>query len=919
MNRTTPIEKSLEVGVPVSWSNDQKGNFLENIAKELFRRQSYEVQQRVRFTGMEIDLIGRHKPSGDTVYAECKFLNSSVSANVIDLMVGKAFRRKINRLALFSAGNLSKEAMGAIDEIRDDSTVSFSFYGPDQLLEALVDSGVAPRLQEDELPPAISHATLFVYPDTPYLWLLQEQKDGRPHKLIPYAPRTTYKLPPDEIRNILDELEVLEGLPLGEYIDGSEADSANNTQAASITNEQIEVVGRVVTADTILDYRPCRPKDFVGRQGIQKEIWNYLDDVKDHITNTRLIALVGASGYGKSSLVSKLAERFLNIKWKNKFFLFPVDVRSARGPQFVSQALLEGVKTAQDAGFIDIKQELAVTDADNILASQSINKVLQKLEDENKVLVLFFDQFEEVFTKDELLPVFRVFKRFALDVHSRQSNLVVGFSWRTGISFSDSNPAYQLWNELRDHRVTKTLGLFDRAESSGLIAQFERDLGVKLLPPLRRRLQEQSQGLPWFLKKLCIHVHGQILKGVSQSDLLGSRLNVQSLFDEDLEPLTEAQLSCIKFIASNSPADSLDVYEHYGQEIVNSLLDKRLVIRTGQKLAVYWDIFRDYLTEGKVPAIPWTYIPGCTLRMALPICDVLALQGAMTVTDLAKDLGYSEGTVVNIITDLQNLAICGKEGSKHILLDGLKLNDIPHKVRAQFAEHVLYQQLLDVGSEHIALPREKVLDLVRTLYSTADVKQSTRDQYLVRLMPWFEYGGLVKVNGIDLFVYPPNKRSDKFGICTDMKMRNQEAVFVGASTPEHSFALYRKLFINVMLTRKEVAPRKDRNAAMDLTALGLARWTNKGLIMVTQANSVPEEIFVEAVNKNRVYAKLLEIVINNHHVTSRVEIGKLLGEALSKNWKPSSAQRYANGLFRYMTFVSNIGQTPFSSTQRELF
>ncbi len=605
MHRTLSLEKSIEILVPNNWLGDEKGMFLEDIASQLLKRQSYEIIQRIRFTGMEIDLLATHKPSADKVYVECKFLASVIGANVIDLMIAQAFRRNIQRLALFSASALSKEAKGVQEELKNDPRISFSYYGPEALLESLIDSGVAPSLPENKLLPSVSHATLLVHPEHPYIWLLQDQKDGRPYRIIPYVQKGTSRPDPSTLRDLLDKHEVLEGLPVVDYLD---TEAEKKTTSIGGGYEPAEVFGRVAVADTILDYRPCRPEDFVGRLGIQKEFCDFLKQVRDKTTSTRLIALVGASGYGKSSLVSKLTERFKNRKWKKKYFLYPVDVRSARGPLFVAEAILQAIRNAADEGFLSPPQELSVSDAANILSSESISKIMASLASEGKVLVVFFDQFEEVFTNDELLPVFRVFRRFALDVHARQPNLVVGFSWRTGISFSDENPAYQLWNELRDHRVTKTLGTFDSAESSSLISQFEKVLGSKLLPPLRRRLQEQGQGLPWFLKKLCIHVHGQITRDVSQSDLLGSRLNVQALFEEDLESLTESQLSCIRYIASNSPVDSLEVYDRYGTEIVNSLLDKRLVTRAGQRFVVYWDIFRDYLTEGKVPAIPWTYI-----------------------------------------------------------------------------------------------------------------------------------------------------------------------------------------------------------------------------------------------------------------------------------------------------------------------
>lgn len=605
MSRTTTLERSLEILVPEAWSTDQKGKFLEDIASQILKRQSYEIESRIRFTGMEIDLLATHKPSSDRIYTECKFHSASIGANVIDLMIGQGFRRNISRLCLFSVGPLSKEATGVVDDLKSDGRVSFSFYGANEILEALLNSGAAPELPEKIVSPAISHATLIVHPECPYLWVLQEQKDGRPYRIIPFS-SSDDRPSSSSLRVLLDKHQILEGLPISEYPDKS---NSSPLLPADPSSGPAEVVGKVTTADTILDYRPCRPEDFVGRQVLQKEIWDFLGDIRQGTTNTRLIALVGASGYGKSSLVSKLSERFRNIKWKDKFYLYPVDVRSARGPLFVAEALLEAIRSAGDAGFVKVPENLEVTDADNIMSSTSILHFLDQIKSENKVLVVFFDQFEEAFTKDELLPVFRVFRRFSLDVQSLGSNLVVGFSWRTGVSFSDDNPAYQLWNELRDHRLTKTLGKFDSAESSALVSQFEKALGVKLLTPLRRRILEQSQGLPWLLKKLCIHIYRQIESGTSQTALLQSRLNVQTLFDDDLEHISETQLSCLKFIAKNSPADSLEVFDKYGSDTVGALVEKRLVIRAGQKFAVYWDIFRDYLAEGKVPAIPWTYIP----------------------------------------------------------------------------------------------------------------------------------------------------------------------------------------------------------------------------------------------------------------------------------------------------------------------
>jgi Holliday junction resolvase-like predicted endonuclease len=903
MGRPAELEQSLAVLIPSAWTNDQKGKFLEQLAEQLLRRQSYELVNRIRFTGMELDLLARHKPSSESVYVECKFHTAPLSANVIDLMLGQAFRRQLRQLALFSIGPLSKEAKGAVEELKGDGRVSFSFYGPELLLETLVDSAAAPRLPTS-IPASFTHATLVVHPETPYIWLFQDQRDGRPFRLVPHTSSSEAPTP-SEVRALLDKHELLEGLPVAEYV----GIGRPPVESATTQSEQVEVVGRVTTADTILDYRPCRPQDFVGRLGLQQEIWNLLESVRLGETETRLLAIIGASGYGKSSLVAKIAERFRNKKWKNKQFLFPVDVRSARGPLFVAEAVLHSIRNAAEAGFVTLPNALSVTNADGILESESIGEVLTELEREGRVLVIFFDQFEEVFTKDDLLPVFRVFRRFALDVQARKANLVIGFSWRTGISLSNDNPAYQLWNELRDHRVTKQLGPFDGAEASGLLSQFETELNTKLLPPLRRRIQEQGQGVPWFLKKLCIHIHTQIQRGASQFDLLGSRLNVQSLFDEDLDPLPETQLHCLRYIASNSPVDSLDVYERYGNDVVRALIDKRLVVRAGQRFAVYWDIFRDYLTEGKVPAIPWTYIPNCSLGMALAGCNEIQREGPISTPDLATALSYSEATAVNIVTDLQNLALCGKDDvGRHILLEDVDMANVPERICSQFAEHVLYETLLEQAGDSRSLSRSDALAIVQHLYSGADVKAATRNNYLSRLLPWLEYAGLAEAVGNEIKVFSSDRRGLRFGRAPARGRTTRGALFLACATPELTEALLQRVLAGGV-TRTDVDTEKLRNLVTDLSALGLVHWKAEvlaatRLALVSTGTKSPLRKAVTDAPTIIAFRRLM----TENLTASRLELGLMLADELRKQWKDSSAIRYANGLFRYHEYVESSGR-----------
>ncbi len=906
MMRTTLLEKSISVLIPKSWENDAKGKYLEGLASQILQRQSYSVIERIRFTGMEIDLLATHKPSGDQIYVECKFHSKPLSANVIDICVGQAFRKKIQKVALFSIGPLGKDAKGAIEELKNDERISFSYYGPAQIIEAIIDSKTSEFPSVNEIPVTVSHANLIIHPEIPFIWLFQDQKDGKPYRLLLFTISRKGEIPElERIRSLLDSFELLEGLPITDYL-GARNQSTQKIADNGPTSQ--EFVSKIVTADALLDYRPCRPEDFVGRLGLQKELWDFLEGVRECRTKTRLISITGGSGLGKSSLVAKLSERFKNIKWKNKLFLFPVDVRSARGPMFVAEALLQAVKAAKDEKFIDIDEEPFISDANSILSSPTIKLVQSYLRENKKVLVLFFDQFEEVFTKDELLPIFRIFKRFALDINSEQSNLVVGFSWRTGISLSDDNPAYQLWQELNDYRLTKKLSAFDNSESSKVISQFEKLLKNRLVQPLRRRLLEQSQGLPWLLKKLCIHVYNQIQSGTSQLELLGSRLNIQSLFNEDLDPLSETQISCLKYIAKNSPADSLEVYERYNDEVVSSLLNKRIIVRTGQRFSVYWDIFRDYLNEGVVPAIPWAYIPNSTLKMSLSALAVLFKNENASIQKLSELVRYSEATTFNIVTDLMSLVACQKDSAgNYIIANDLTFKTLPERIRSQFADHIVYRRLISNSNEKKIISRNEGVEVVRSIYSGINLKPKTRDKYFNRLIPWFEYSGLIEPKGHEFIIYPLKEKSSTYGIAKFSRSKIKKSYFVGAAPPEATISLFIKLCDEKIVNRSHVMAHSLRNAAQDLTALELAQWDRDRLTINPSLNNqiMPKDI-VKSATLNSTSIQLLNKILEKDPNLSRLKIGELISQEFDRQWKSSSALRYANGLYRYWEFTREV-------------
>ena len=148
------------------------------------------------------------------------------------------------------------------------------------------------------------------------------------------------------------------------------------------------------------------------------------------------------------------------------------------------------------------------------------------------------------------------------------------------------------------------------------------------------------------MKKICIHVYREIKGGVQQHELLERRLNIEALFQEDLELLpSENEIACLKYIAANSPVDLNEVIERFGDEIIKSLYEtNKLVVRTGQKYAIYWDIFRDYLIDGVIPPIPWTFVPIVQISMAIRGFKKIQAAKSIDLESLANTLKYTPKT-----------------------------------------------------------------------------------------------------------------------------------------------------------------------------------------------------------------------------------------------------------------------------------
>ena len=408
--------------------------------------------------------------------------------------------------------------------------------------------------------------------------------------------------------------------------------------------------------------------------------------------------------------------------------------------------MLKCLEEAKAKGFGD-PIPLQLTDPCEPLSSKSIQSYLDSLEKSGQVICLVFDQFEELYSKPELFNVFTAAKDLMLDVASSRTNLALGFAWKTDSTTQQDHPAYHMWHELSDYRKVFKLEVFDNGEITKSITKFEKEVGSKLPAEIRHQVQHSCQGFPWLLKKLCINLYENTKKGEGPDSILVD-LDVGRLFESDLDNLTQPEHSCIKIIAQKAPADWSEIIEISGVSVLNSLVHKRLVIKSGDRLNVYWDIFKDYLLTGSVPVVPFNYIPTSDLSSMLKVSMVLKPDIFVEASGIADKTALKEKTVWNIGADLVMFGVAERNGvdfKQHRNVSSYDEYSLLCEIRQRISKHSLKIALYKnragktVSQKYIVetlkkcLPKEKFCDKTWSIYTNRLIKILVNTGYLVNI------------------------------------------------------------------------------------------------------------------------------------------------------------------------------------------
>ena len=260
----------IRIEVKEGASQKEKGDFLEDTFRSLMERQRYQITQRVRFTGTEIDLLCEHLDRrSDTALVECKAKITVVADDLKNFAFDLLVSRKANHGYFVHTSELQQAAAGIREELIRDHGSSITFLGPEKLVELMVGANLvnAPPTQEDTAS-AVPTKKILLYTPHQKAWVcVYAVGTTASHYSVASASGKPFgEIDFKTIQNYLnEELQGLELLP-----------DPLSLSHIPFPQKENEVIAEVQESQEWPDLRPVGSKFFVGRDVIAQKLYHFV-------------------------------------------------------------------------------------------------------------------------------------------------------------------------------------------------------------------------------------------------------------------------------------------------------------------------------------------------------------------------------------------------------------------------------------------------------------------------------------------------------------------------------------------------------------------------------------------------------------------------------------------------------------------
>lgn len=898
---TDPSVVVVAEGATEAARNAARGSLFEEFVALLLSRLGYEPPERrrlkVTLTGIELDVLTKLVGTGQPAIVECKAYSANIDAQELDAFYGKLTTARFREPNTFGWFFALPRFTGPGDEqarLIQQNDDKFRVITATDLVRILDDQRlIAP------LPPDVSLSSdLAVIVSEPGVYSAVKELDEAtrlPLRIRIWAPPSRV-VPEPVLKLVAASPYGAEGLPV-----------VSHGGASSLPESVEPTIVEVTGSSSDFEYQlPASPPFFVGRTRLLNELRRYLNT---NPARGRVLVINAQSGWGKSSLALRLQE----IVEERGGLALVADTRTASAADYVPAVLRRLLLRAEEAGLVEIPSAASYASLPSAL--QTIAQASWTTP--SQVLLIVFDQFENVFRDEDLT---RAFRDLALSVTELAIPLVVGFAWKTDfIAWSETHP-YQLRDDIRDRAETRQLPPFGARDIDVLLRRLADELDEELQLELRQRLAEYCQGLPWLFKKLAGHVIAEIRSGVSQESLIAEGLNIERLFRRDVAELSPPEVEGLRTLARMAPAAISDAIEVVSRETIQALLHRRLVVQVGERLDTYWDHFRDYLLTGSVP-IRETYL----IRQSAPsvgrlVRELVNAGGELSVQSAAARLRTSDRGVYNLARELRQLGLAtAARGTVRLdpAIQGADDRDAAMRERAEAAlrRHAVYDLLLAEVDRHGGRVRlGDFASALPSLFPAVTAKQSTWRSYGRAFVSWARFAGLVSVLGENVSV--GGRGDETLSLVAGFGQRSRTPGTFPQGRPEAVIAILRFLFRHQ--PELGLSTRDLRRAISDGLALGLIEIDDEGTIAPTSVvlspnGELPPEALRQRLTRIQGGSAALDL-LKRVPSASTFDVGAVLSEGQGAAWTKTTTE-WMGKLFRAWARAAGV---PTSHARRRI-
>ncbi len=898
--------KILAVGNSPQAQAQARGKLFEKLMAEVLRHYGYSIDRtpNVNYAGMEIDIEGKAIATNIPLYAECKCYENEIDSSKLQAFYGKYMalwlRDKRCQGLFIALPGINSHAKGFYrDNCEGKSEITVILMEEDKVLEAIFQTVASTT------PDAISRA-INTRMGTPGDWLVLYTDKG--------LFWVQYVIPPgggiprfialfNSLGEPLLDRATIEYLTLlyPELADFDIITIGTMPLQTPVTHEDAEEIVEVRGSSACFEYQfPASPNFFVGRQSVLAELHSFVTKVINKETSSRGVLFEANSGWGKSSVV------LASVDGLNKMghFAVAIDSRSASSSQFILRVVDYALKQFGNFNGLLSEKSIPTTITGFDGAVRALLNVGKVLESNRKIMFIFLDQFENIFLLQDAL---RRIRDLYLKVCDAQTNVVFGFSWKTDLIGLTNEFPYQLRDAIKDSSKHIVLDTFSDVETNVLLNKLGEELRAPLRGDLRFFLSEFSQGYPWLLKKLCAHVKAQRDTGILQSDIANRLLNVEELFKEDLRGLSSEEGEALKRIAKAAPISISELGEEFRPEVVQSLVNARLVVRIGNKYDVYWDIFRDYLNAGRVP-IQENYILRVPVGGVLKATKLLVeADGILSTSEFRQSAGLSERSYYNVARDMRLLGIAAVDDGKvklliNLSMDSKGLDVLPMRIhlRDRLSRNRLVSLIMDSLKVEGSLAVNEVSSLLAKWCPYISATDKTWQIYARIFAGWIDFADIAifEINDGTLTNYMPGTEVRK----RDLLLPKRRG---GSTIPSIRYAPVEKAAIRIVQALQENSAidwtdfKKSTRfkALVTLEDLGFITRKKRAITILPKALefvSFPDRrptLFAEGAMKMKLFAAFIEM-LRTHEGRARTtsQLALEFREKYGATWNDNTAK-----------------------------